>query len=322
MQLCNSHSRENTLFLRGLRAEYPLRDLQRGMRSICIKKNLNPRQFQGQAATIKLILLSLWRRKNPMIYLIVLVFVLTLLIFYTGGRRSGRKNLSDPSVDYKSLLNTHIHFYQNLDDDKKILFEKRIRNFLTYVHIEGVGTEITDTDRLLIASSAIIPVFGFEGWKYKNLSNVILYPDTFDEHFQFEGESRSIAGMVGTGYLNGQMILSRPSLARGFSDSSGSRNVGIHEFVHLLDKSDGETDGIPGNFMHHEYAIPWLKMIHQEMRRIEDGKSDIDPYAASNEAEFLTVASEYFFSKPEEFGKKHPKLYHQMKQIFGLEEEI
>jgi hypothetical protein len=163
----------------------------------------------------------------------------------------------------------------------------------------------------------VIPIFGFPEWKYKNLTNVILYPDTFDKDFQFEGENRNIMGMVGSGYMNGQMLLSRAALTKGFSKDSGKENAAIHEFVHLLDKADGDTDGIPETFIPHEYAEPWLKMMHQEMHHISDGHSDINPYALTNEAEFLAVASEYFFEKPTELQHKHPELYGELSRIFG-----
>ena len=224
-------------------------------------------------------------------------------------------------VSYKKILTQEVDFYQKLDENGKTKFELLVNEFLGYVRIEGVGTSITDTDKVLIASSAIIPVFGFPEWKYKNLTNVILYPDTFDKEFQFEGENRNIMGMVGTGYMNGQMLLSREALTKGFSTASGKENAAIHEFVHLLDKSDGATDGIPEHLLSHEYAMPWLKMMHQEMRRIEEGKSDINPYALTNEAEFLAVASEYFFETPEKFQKMHPKLYDMLSMIFNQNPE-
>lgn len=66
-----------------------------------------------------------------------------------------------------------------------------------------------------------------------------------------------------------------------------------------------------------EYTLPWLKMMHEEMRRIEQGHSDINPYALTNEAEFLAVASEYFFQKPEKFKQHHPEMYAQMSRIFS-----
>jgi Mlc titration factor MtfA (ptsG expression regulator) len=52
------------------------------------------------------------------------------------------------------------------------------------------------------------------------------------------------------------------------------------------------------------------------MHRIEKGHSDINPYALTNEAEFLAVASEYFFEKPDEFKTRHPELYGQLSNIF------
>jgi len=220
------------------------------------------------------------------------------------------------NTDYKAILTGQVAYYRNLDDTGKAKFENLVADFLLYVRIEGVGTEITDIDRLLIASSAVIPIFGFPGWKYQNLTNIILYPDTFDQEFQFEGEDRNILGMVGSGYMNGQMLLSRAALVKGFSKSAGAGNTAIHEFVHLLDKSDGATDGIPENLLPHEYAVPWVKMMHQEMHRIEEGKSDINPYALTNEAEFLAVAAEYFFEKPGQLKIKHPGIYESLSRIF------
>ena len=217
---------------------------------------------------------------------------------------------------YRAILDGHVAYYQKLSDADKTKFEKRLDAFLGDVHIEGVGTEITDVDRVLIASSAEIPIFGFPDWKYKNLTNIILYPDTFDQEYQFEGEDRNILGMVGSGYMNGQMLLSRAALVKGFSKSAGDGNTAIHEFVHLLDKSDGDTDGIPTNFMDRAYTIPWLKMMHQEMHRMAAGKSDINPYGLTNEAEFLAVAAEYFFEKPDQLKHKHPEIYAALSKVF------
>lgn len=255
-----------------------------------------------------------------MTYFIILILAIFLLIYFSSGK-TGRGKTKVPKGTYNKLLNKKVSFYQRLNKAEKINFEKRMMAFLEETHIEGVGTEITRLDRVLIASSAIIPVFGFSDWKYKNLSNVILYPDTFDKKFQFEGNNnRRIMGMVGSGFMNGQMLLSRAALYHGFSNSSGKENVAIHEFVHLLDKSDGSIDGIPENLLAHEYALPWLKMMQEEMNRIEKGKSDINPYALTNEAEFLAVVSEYFFSKPEKFQDNHPELYEQLSIIFGIQE--
>ncbi|WP_183572125.1 zinc-dependent peptidase [Mucilaginibacter sp. X5P1] len=250
-----------------------------------------------------------------MVYIIA--FIVIGLAGYLILRRKNRPEVSIQPQQYKALLETNVAYYRKLDATGKVRFEKLVDTFLNGINIEGVGTEVSDTDRVLIASSAVVPIFGFPNWKYKNLTNVILYPDTFDQEFQFEGENRSILGMVGSGYMNGQMLLSRAALTKGFSANAGMENTAIHEFVHLLDKSDGATDGIPENLMAHEYAAPWLHMMHVEMHRIAEGKSDINPYALTNEAEFLAVASEYFFEKPDQLQHKHPEIYAQLSLIFG-----
>jgi Mlc titration factor MtfA (ptsG expression regulator) len=247
-------------------------------------------------------------------YIILAAVFLVALYFIFRKKKMPSIKLSKADAQ---LLNNNVDFYIRLDGVKKNLFEQKIATFLSTVKIEGVGLQVTQLDRLLVASSAVIPIFGFADWQYKNLTNVVLYPDTFNQDFEFEGGQRNIMGMVGTGFMNGQMILSQSALRHGFSKSAGKENTGVHEFVHLLDKSDGATDGIPENLMAHEYTLPWLKMMHEEMEKIEDNKSDINPYAITNEAEFFAVVSEYFFEQPEVLEDKHPELYKVLSKTFS-----
>lgn len=249
------------------------------------------------------------------LFILIPAFIIAVYFILRGSPSKSKHPDELPESD-RGLLMEHVQFYHQLNIADKQRFEQRIMAFLAYVRIEGIGITVEPIDRLLIASSAIIPVFGFEDWKYKNLSSVLLYPDTFNKDFQFEGGERSILGMVGEGYMNGQMILSRSALLQGFSNTSDKENTAIHEFVHLLDKSDGATDGVPDNLMKHEYTVPWVKMIHQEMQNIEKGKSDINPYAITNEAEFFAVVSEYFFEKPKQLKAKHPQLYQMLSDTF------
>ncbi|MDB4999471.1 MAG: peptidase [Mucilaginibacter sp.] len=249
-----------------------------------------------------------------MLILALAIVIVALIYFFI--RKKSAALWHSPLL--KQLLTQHIDFYNNLNDEDKKVFEQRVQRFLTDVHIEGLGFEIHDIDSIMVASSAVIPIFGFKGWTYRNVTNVLLYPDTFNNEFQFEGtKDRNILGMVGSGYMNGQMILSRSALVKGFSKNSGEENTGIHEFVHLLDKADGATDGIPESFLAHEYIEPWVKMMHQEIRNIEMDHSDINPYATTNQAEFFAVVSEYFFKKPDQFQNNHPELYAMLSKIFG-----
>lgn len=251
-----------------------------------------------------------------MIILITVAMVLTALILFFWWRRARPVRVQAVPEEYLQLLEENVRYYRRLEPQQKEAFARRVQTFLGRVHIEGVGTAVEEKDRVLVAASAIIPIFGFGDWKYPNLTNVILYPGTFNEEFQYEGEGRTLLGMVGSGYMNGQMILSLPALRAGFAHEDSTSNTPIHEFVHLLDKTDGSTDGIPEDLLEHSYVIPWLEMMHAEIQKISEGESDINPYAMTSDAEFFAVVSEYFFQQPQLLETNHPEIYGMLCKIF------
>ncbi|MEO9257501.1 MAG: M90 family metallopeptidase [Crocinitomicaceae bacterium] len=225
---------------------------------------------------------------------------------------------------WKTILETEVLFYKHLDDTDKNIFEKRVQLFIATKNIEGVETEVDDNIRLMVASSAIIPTFAFPEYNYPHVRTVLIYPNSFDEKYQterFEGHKEFILGMVSGSRQDGTIILSKPDLTKAFDGIPHKENVGIHEFVHLLDKEDGVIDGIPEELLKHQFVGPWLHEIKNEITRIEKGNSDINPYALKNNAEFLAVVSEYFFSNPEKFKHKHPELYQFLSTIFNRDKE-
>lgn len=249
--------------------------------------------------------------------LILIIFVLA--IFYTVKFLSKKKvTVTEPvPAQLKNILQEQVPFYQQLNKDRQTEFEERAAHFLTQVKITGVKTVVEDTDRILIAASAIIPIFNFAGWEYKNLHEVLLYPDSFNHEFEQQGGKRNILGMVGSGALNHVMILSQFELRQSFSNETGKNNTAIHEFVHLVDKTDGEIDGVPEALLGREYIKPWLQLMQQKIKEICDERSDINPYGATNEAEFFAVVSEYFFERPGLLRQKHPDLYNLLLKIFS-----
>lgn len=221
------------------------------------------------------------------------------------------------SKERKKALNEKVSFYKNLNDKDKLSFEKRVLDFLNEIKITGVDCEAEELDRVLIAASAIIPVFQFPNWSYRNLDEVLLYPLPFNAHFSTEGDDTNIQGMVGNGFMNGKMILSKTSLRQGFQAEFDKKNVGIHEFVHLIDAEDGAIDGIPKVLMKQQFVLPWMNLIYKKINEIEKEKSDIRLYGATNEEEFLAVASEYFFEHHVQFKKKHPELFEILSYFYG-----
>jgi Mlc titration factor MtfA (ptsG expression regulator) len=249
----------------------------------------------------------------PIFILIIIALIVVGFAFY---KRPVKKAVLPPG--YKKVLLEHVAFYRALDEEGKIRFEEKIKEFLGYIRITGVNTNVDDLDKLLVACSGVIPIFGFPEWRYYNLGEVLLYPDAFNEiSFLSEDADRHVLGMVGDGAMQRTMILSKPALRSGFANASGTENTGIHEFVHLLDKEDGAVDGLPDALLKRQFVIPWLQLMAKNIVAIKAGQSDINIYGSKNEAEFFAVASEYFFEAPERFNQKHPELYNLMTQIFN-----
>ena len=249
-----------------------------------------------------------------------LIFIgLIVFIGYAFYRTRKKKEKPFPE-HWHAIMLKEVEFYKLLSVEEQLRFQKRMMRFLSEVYIDSVNLEVSELDTIFIASSAVIPVFAFKEWHYTKLSGVILYPDNFNEDFQFSDKTKGkrIAGVVGTGRLEGKMILSRKALHHGFNNDNDGRNTAIHEFVHLIDKMDENVDGIPEILMNNAYTIPWLKLIHEEMDNIHRNKSKLRAYGATNQAEFFAVASEYFFENPERLKKEHPELFKALSKSFRV----
>lgn len=258
---------------------------------------------------------------------LLLIFLIFLLIGIVGVAFLWKKKPSNniyPQLkvfteNWRTILLKILPFYGALNTQEKQEFEQRILLFFNTKKITAVDTEIDDTIRLMVASSAIIPMFAFPEFNYPGLKEILIYPNSFDEKFQterFEGHKEIISGMVGNRFMNGNMILSKPDLVKSFDGKKHKENLGIHEFIHLIDKTDGVVDGVPEILIKHQYVKPWLHLIMEEKHKIEAGHSDINPYGLMSNAEFLAVVGEYFFYSPEKFKRKHKELYHYMNSIF------
>ena len=254
------------------------------------------------------------------VFIPFVAFVLYWLIASKNSKTRQWLEVKTPLESGKrTLLEQNVAYYNGLNDKEQLRFETRVQEFLLNHNVYGIKTELEDLDYLLVASSAIIPIFQFDNWRYTNIREVLIYPDTFNHNFETEGAGRRILGMVGTGYMNGVMILSKKALRDGFSNTSDKRNTAIHEFVHLIDKMDGYIDGVPEILLKQSYCIPWVNLIREKIEEMRLRKGDINPYGATNEAEFFAVVSEYFFERPKLLKSKHPELYALLEKIFDKE---
>lgn len=251
--------------------------------------------------------------------LAAIVFAFYRYITADSRRRAAALSTDFPP-DWREILSERVAFYLALSPDAKLRFEKQVQLFLASTRITGVQIEVDDLTRLLVAASAVIPAFGFPDWEYRNLSEVLIVPDAWQFETKPEHEVKPLQGtLLGTvqGFQNSQyMRLSKAALEHGFRDALDQQNVGIHEFAHLLDEADGVIDGVPQAALPPELLRPWVELMHREVDAIRAGKSEINDYAGTSEAEFFAVVTEYFFEKPEKLQQQHPELYDLLTRAF------
>ena len=240
-------------------------------------------------------------------------------LWRTGVIRRRHAILGAPfPAEWEAVLQRDVLYFRVLDAAAQSRFRRQLQVFLGEKRITGIRVQLDTTTRVLAAASAIIPIFGFPDWEWDQISEVLVYPNRFDGDFRFgDQQGQTILGMVGTGSLNRLMILSQPDLIQGFRNATDKRNVGVHEFAHLVDKSDGTIDGVPSVGLDRQSVGPWIDLVRRKMTEIERGRSDIDRYALTNEAEFFAVTSEYFFERPAMMQRKHPHLFAALERVFN-----
>jgi len=252
-------------------------------------------------------------------YLAISVFGLIILYFFLKFFFSKKKKQTNEiPKHWHVLLHDKVLFYKKLNKEEQLCFREQVQFFFNKINIESVGFELEELDELLVASSAVIPVFNFKNWSYSNIKTVLIYPDYFNEDLQFdiEATNKTIGGLIGNGRFENQMILSRKALHHGFLNKTDKGNTGIHEFIHLLDKLDGTVDGIPKVLLANENVLPWLELIHKKIEAINKDSSDIRSYGGTSKEEFFAVASEYFFERPMLLKRKHPELFRMLSDCF------
>jgi MtfA peptidase len=230
------------------------------------------------------------------------------------GRRAARRRavlcLPFPEEWRTFLLERYDH-YERLDASWRARFEDDVRIFLAEKRVTGVGVEVDDELRLLVAASAVSLSVGWPEYEWDQLTEVLLYPDDFDRDYAFGGSDR-----VGEAHPWGTVILSVPALLESFEVPDDAYHVGIHEFAHLLDVDQTHFDGIPPG-LDGARAREWVAVADAEMERLRRGRSAFDDYGAHDPVEFLGVAVEAFFEIPQVVRRRHRDVYAILSSCFG-----
>jgi len=201
-----------------------------------------------------------------------------------------------------------------------------IQVFLAEKQFEGCGgLKLTDEIRLTIAAQACLLLLHRETDYYPQLSTILVYPSTYIAHGErhLEGPIWEEGGQSLLGHTQrrlGVIVLAWDAARWGVTNPSDGRNVVLHEFAHQLDFEDYSTDGAPALATRAEYR-DWARVMSREFEALQAAEeaglpSVLDPYGATNPAEFFAVATEAFFERPVALRARHPELYAELGKFF------
>jgi Mlc titration factor MtfA (ptsG expression regulator) len=175
------------------------------------------------------------------------------------------------------------------------------------------GMEITDEVRVVISACAVRLILNLDMSYYDRLTEIIVYPSAY-KHPDETGAVLGEAAPWGT------VVLSWSSVLHGLADPRDGHTTALHEFAHVLDRTDGVFDGTPKLRSRADYR-PWVEVMSRhylalrKRKRLE--RKVLRMYGANNEAEFFAVATESYFEKPRQMKKILPDLYEEMREFYG-----
>jgi len=213
------------------------------------------------------------------------------------------------------------------DEDRERLF-RLMQLFLEEVPLEGVaGLEITEEIRVTIAAQACLLLLHMPYPRYTRVRRVLVYPTSFVP----KTAPRLTHGHIvppdvplrGQAWPTGVVVLGWDAVQHGTVSPADGGNVVLHEFAHMLDAEDGEMDGVPvldSGSAYRAWGAALSTRFREHVERTERGEpTALDPYGASNRAEFFAVATEAFFENPAALREDQPELYGLMVDFYGLD---
>ena len=248
-----------------------------------------------------------------------------------NARRKEWLAASQPS-EWEGWLREYVWQYNYLSGE----YRQRVRDCVTVLFHEkkwegGSGFAVNDQMRVAIAGQAALLTLGFnEPYFFDRLKSIIVYsgsyqqvPASSDDLFvgRLQDHMPTKGTLLGEAWQGGPIILAWNVVQRDGRNTRRRRSLVLHEFAHHLDGLDGTTDGSPP-MNSYRFERRWYEVTTREYERLlhfaqRKQQTLLDPYGATNHAEFFAVSTECFFTTPHEFAVHHSELYEVMVKFFG-----
>jgi MtfA peptidase len=234
------------------------------------------------------------------------------------------------SSEERALLDRNIPYLASLSREDRAELEGLVRIFVAEKSFEGCGgLALTDEIKLTIAGQACLLLLHRETDIYPNVDAILVYPSAYRAPTEQHDGLVVVQGdqeRLGESWQRGLVVLAWDHVLAGAAQPHDGQNVVLHEFAHQLDSEDGVMNGTPelapsSPFRARARYTSWAHVLGDEFeelsQRLHAGRpSDIDPYGATNPAEFFAVLTEMFFEKPRALERRHPELYRELADFY------
>lgn len=225
--------------------------------------------------------------------------------------------------------------------------------FLAQKTMVGVaGLQLSAPMALHIATQACLPVLRLGLRWYRGWRGIVVYPAAFrvrrKQHDDAGLVHEIVADLSGEAWEGGPVVLSwedaaGPDPCAPHDAGPHASNVVIHEFAHKLDLLDGDADGTPPFDPRLHAGLhrrKWQEVLEDSFERFcaevdlveseiprnldpESAQADrfyahlpLDPYAATDHAEFFAVSSEAYFLHPAQVSAAFPAWYELLQRFY------
>ncbi len=241
------------------------------------------------------------------------------MFFSWWKHRRRRKILNGPfPADWETILHEGVRHDLVLPETERVKLRQAVRIIIAEKDWEGCrGLEVTDEVRVVIAAQAAILVLGMDDFYFENVQTILVYPDPFtfpqDKYVAPDLNLHEEEDALGLTQRDGTVLLAWNEVREHAINPGCAENLVFHEFAHQLDYSNGAADGTP-KLATAELAERWSKIMDHEYRRLQRAERKgratlLDPYGASDPAEFFAVTTECFFDAPQAMRDEYPDLY-------------
>lgn len=235
--------------------------------------------------------------------------------------------------EWMEYVRGNVSHFGVLSENERTQLLDDLRIFRAEKSWEGAGGLIlTDEITVTISALACLLTLGLPERDdyFRGVSTIIVYPAGYRVR---ETRRANPVGVMETGHSwrlgeawrGGPVILSWADAQAGGQGAAQGSNVVLHEFAHKLDMEDGNAEGTPVLYSDAQYD-EWHRVMNRAYDRLRgrlwwkyrglDDDLVLDPYGATNAAEFFAVATEAFFERPRALRRRWRDLYDVLKDYY------